>query len=40
MRNLLDIGVEMQTHEQTLNDTSQKIGQGEEIVSNITHFAC
>jgi len=33
MKGLIDIGVEMQSHEQTLNDIAQKILQGEAIVN-------
>lgn len=33
MKDLLDIGVEMQSHEKTIDDISQKVAQGVEVVS-------
>ena len=40
MKGLIDIGVEMQSHEQTLNDIAQKILQGEAIVNIQKHVLC
>jgi len=38
MKDLIDIGVEMQAHEGSVDDIYQKLGQGESIVGPSSHL--